>query len=338
MSIVETSTSFDENSMPNAIARLIDLVEQAYAVKVASLQPLNRLNDSSGKLICRVKLSGGHCFILRLYPAANAGDVAQGVAAMLLFLEEQDYPAERIIRPEEKAALVTTPDGSQLLMTTCVEGTPTDYSPTTLHALGATLGRLHALRPGSEVSLPLAAMRPVNEIPWAAGQLTRVEAQVPASLRSRYEMILAALHAVDYCEDLPRVLIHNDCFPGNSVCTAAGEVVLIDWEGAGFGPAVLDVGFLLISCESASPWTPPFPPDPKRVAAVIDGYCQHHRLAPSELDKLPDAIRFRSIVYGAVSFAETIASGEDEPNWWWWRYSAAEEVAERARKQFESYL
>src|SRR5262249_20875903 len=134
MSRVEIPTSSQENSIQGAPARLVDLVEKAYAVKVTSLQPLNMLNDSSGKLICRVKHAGGQCSILRLYPAANASDVAQGVAAMLLFLEEQDYPAERIIRSEEQATLVTTPDGSQLLMTTCIEGTPTDYSPTTLYA------------------------------------------------------------------------------------------------------------------------------------------------------------------------------------------------------------
>jgi len=51
---------------------------------------------------------------------------------------------------------------------------------------------------------------------------------------------------------------------------------------------------------------------------------------------LPDAIRFRAIVYGACSFAASIArDGKEDEDLWWWRYNAADEITERARKQFE---
>ncbi len=61
-------------------------------------------------------------------------------------------------------------------------------------------------------------------------------------------------------------------------------------------------------------------------------------LTPEELEYLPDAIRFRAIVYGACTFAASIARDgkEDEDLWWWRRYNAADEITERARKQFES--
>lgn len=183
-------------------------------------------------------------------------------------------------------------------------------------------------------------MLPANEIRFALGQITAVEQQVPAGLRGRYDTILSALHGVHDCEDLPRVVIHNDCHPGNSVRTPVGRVVPIDWEGAGFGPAVIDVGFLLVSCDTPSPWTPPLPPDPERVRAVVAGYCRRHLLAPAELDRLPDAMRFRSLVFGACSFAGTVRQGrrEEEGTWWWRRYQAVDELAARARSQFEKYL
>ncbi len=327
----------DRHEEAITIARLIDLVHKLYGFEVAALQALD---SESGKHIYQVEQANGRQWVLRAYPAMDDGNTVQNLVAMLLFLEEQGYPAERVVRSLEGDAVPIGHDGWQLLITSFIEGTRTDYSPASLRSLGAMLGRLHALQPLSTMVLPLAENRPATEIPWALGQLTSVAAQVPGHLQARYETLLAALHAIDFCEDVPRVVIHNDCHPANTVCTPTGEIVLIDWEGAGMGSAILDVGFLLISCDKPSLWTPKLEPDPRRIAAIIDGYCQHHLLTLPELNKLPDAIRFRSIVYGACSFAESISryGEEDESDWWWKRYIAAEEVAERARRQFEAYL
>src|SRR5229473_3326586 len=81
-------------------------------------------------------------------------------------------------------------------------------------------------------------------------------------------------------------------------------------------------------------------PDMRRIPAIVDGYCQYHLLTPTELDRLPDAIRFRTIVYGACSFASDILKygGVEKSPWWWALYNAAEEIAGRARKRFELYL
>jgi Ser/Thr protein kinase RdoA (MazF antagonist) len=183
-------------------------------------------------------------------------------------------------------------------------------------------------------------MRPTNEIAWATGRLLAVEPLVPMTLRPEYDRILAALRGVHDCEDLPKVIIHNDCHPGNAVQTADGTVVLIDWEGAGWAPAVIDIGFLLVSCDTESPWTPHFDPDSARVRAVIDGYCRYHLPAPAELDRLVDTMRFRTIVYGVVCFAEAIAEHgqRDDDTWWRPRYEAADELATRARALFEQHL
>lgn len=334
---MENVALLDRHEEAINIARLIDLVHKLYGFEVAALQSLD---SDSGKHIYQIEQASGQQLALRAYPAMNDGDTVQNLAAMLLFLEEQGYPAERVIRSLEGDAVSIVPDGWQLLITSFIEGTLTDYSPASLRLLGTMLGRLHALQPPSAAILPLAENRPATEIPWAMGQLTSVAAQVPGHLQSRYETLLAALHTIDFCEDLPRVVIHNDCHPANTVSTPTGEIVLIDWEGAGMGSAILDVGFLLISCDKPSLWVPKLEPDPRRVAAIIDGYCQHHLLTLPELNKLPDAIRFRSIVYGACSFAESISryGREDESDWWWKRYVAAEEVAERASGQFEAYL
>lgn len=327
---------------------LSDLIERHYGAEGVALQPLV---SESGKRIYRVGRTNGPPWVLRISEAMSNNAAVQDVATTLRFLEAQAYPAERIVRSVDQEHIVTTSDGWQLLMTTFIEGREgraTDYSPATLRLLGTRLGQLHALSLAPEhplaASLPLAEMRPAPEISWAFGQLASVAAKVPSKLQPAYDRVTAALHSIDPCEDLPQVLIHNDCHPGNSVYTPDGEVMLLDWEGAGLGPAVLDVGFLLISCDTESPWTLPPPPDPARVTAIIDGYCHYHRLTTAELERLPDAMRFRSLVFGAWSMAETIRRGDQgladdgqafASAWWWRRYLAADELAERARKQFE---
>ncbi len=296
------------------VVMLAELVKRYYGMQARLLHPLD---SESGKRMYRVERAWEQPRVLRAYPPESEDNI-QALVTVLAFLEQREYPAERLVRAED-GSFVVTHDGWRLLVTTFVEGSTVDYAPPTLRLLGATLGRLHALQPitTTPAALPLAQMRPVNEISWALSQITRVKAQVPEHLYARYDTLVAALHNIRLGEELPRVVIHN-------------------WEGAGLGPAVLDVGFLLSSCETESPWTPPLPPDPARVAAVVDGYYQYHTLTPAELEYLPDAIRFRAIVYGACSFAASIArDGKEDEDLWWWRYNAADEITERARKQFE---
>jgi hypothetical protein len=100
---------------------------------------------------------------------------------------------------------------------------------------------------------------------------------------------------------------------------------------------VLDVGFLFVSCDTRSRWTPHLDRNPACMPAVVDGYCRHRLPASAEFDGLVDAMRVRAIVHGAVSFAEAIAEpgrGDDEA-WWRERYQTSDELAACARARFE---
>lgn len=322
---------------------LADLLNQRYGAHVEALHSLSLGSRWAETRIYRVERAHGLAWIVRVYARASyAGDPAHHIA-VLRFLERHAYPTERLVAASDAAAFITT--AAQLvLVTTEVEGRALGYEPQQLYQLGEALGRLHALStPGTrsaDAPLGAAAMRPAPEIAWALEQLRSVAGSVPPPLRERYDALVAALRAVHDCEDLPGVVIHNDVHPANAVYTPDGHAVLVDWDGAGIGPAVLDVGFLLISCDTESPWTPPLPPNPARVAAVIDGYCRHHTLSARDLERLPDALRFRALVFGAGELSRVIAEGGqiDARPWWWARYLSADDVAARARACFERYL
>lgn len=310
-------------------------VQQLYGLTDVSL---HSLHSPSGKYICVVQ-SHNQKWVLRVFPPGN--DELSSVVDLLLLFEQTGYAAERIMRTIDNL-LTGSIDKWTILVTTFVEGVPLNHSADTLRQLGVSLGRLHSLSP--QAHLPTAQMRPRNEIAYATKQLESVFHQIPASLVHRYDELLGILHSVDFCEDLPHVIIHNDCHPGNAVYTPQNEVVLIDWEGAGLGSAVLDVGFLLVSSDGQAPWDQlsihDFKPDAELVQSIVDGYCQHRVLSSIELERLPDAIRFRSIVYGACSFAEKITKGSvvQDAEWWSTRLTIADELATIARKHFQKHL
>jgi Ser/Thr protein kinase RdoA (MazF antagonist) len=148
----------------------------------------------------------------------------------------------------------------------------------------------------------------------------------------------AACHELYRFHDAPRVLIHNDCHHWNSVSTPDGQVVLIDWEGAGLGPAVIDLGFAALSVDTGGIVAPIIPADPARLNALLAGYRQHHAPSAGELAHLADAIRFRTLVGACANLADAVRDGRPEAvePWWWQRCEMAEQIADRVRAALEA--
>ncbi|HUY75415.1 MAG TPA: phosphotransferase [Ktedonobacterales bacterium] len=308
---------------------LANMIEQFYGAEVFSCQVLSERESIT---TCRIAHAGGPDWVARFAREDNgSGERLSSMAPLLVWLEGQQYPAERIVRSVGGRSSILE-DGVMLIVTESVTGTALDYSPPTLRELGATLGRLHTL-PLPE-QLPLAAMRPATEIPWVSAQLATVATLTPPALQSRYDFLTQALHTLDPLDDLPQVILHNDCHPANAVRLSDGRMTLIDWVGAGRGAAIIDLGFLLASTVSVAPWTEPIAPNPERALAVAEGYARLRRLTPDELARLPDAIRFRSLVYGAAQLTDLIADGQtEEPlQGWWARYRMANEIARNVRQ------
>lgn len=317
------------------------LLAWRYGSRAVALRPLVR---DGGKSLYRVERAGQPAWLLRAAPTQASPAAFRKDAAVLALLERQAYPAPRVVSALD-GSVVTECEQRPVLVTTFIEGEPTGFSPAGLGRLGETLGRLHALPlpaptrtgPSEPGAVPPALMLPRPEFAAARAWLAEVRDAVPRTHRARHDRLEVACRAPDPLEGLPTVLIHNDCHPGNSIRTPDGRVVLIDWEGAGWGAAVIDIGFLLVSCEIAAFGLNRLPPDPRRVAAIVAGYCRHHRLTARGLDRLADAIRFRAVVACAGGLWRMIREGRasDGADWAWARYAAADEIADRAREHFE---
>ena len=91
--------------------------------------------------VFRIDRSDGDPWVARAFPPARPRAGVEGDAAILQFLERQNYPAERLAAGDA----VSDFDGSAVLVTQFVEGGQLPDSAEKFAMMGDLLGRLHAL-------------------------------------------------------------------------------------------------------------------------------------------------------------------------------------------------
>jgi Ser/Thr protein kinase RdoA (MazF antagonist) len=300
------------------------LVGELYSTEAARLHFFER-STSTERAVFQVKQPDGSAWIVRAYRqdipvpdwlgGCGTRDTREWLlsrAATLVRLAHLDYPAPRVI-PTRSRALVGQAEGWCTLATTFIEGTVAQPTLAQLRLLGGALGHLHML-PVADASQPPIGTSwwfAVLAVPIALAQLATVEQLVPAEWKPLYAGFHATLYSIQLRTDLPYTIIHGDSWAGNTIQTAADQVVQIDWEPSGLGPAVVDLARLLLAChyDLDPPPTELLEPDGRRIAAVMNGYQDQRQLSSAELEMLLEAIRFSIAVGGAWHFAMIAQQG-----------------------------
>ncbi len=236
--------------------------------------------------VFRVEKSDGQPWVARVFPAIRPLAQAHGDAELLRRLKQGGFPAERCAHPEPVSVLAD----QGVLVTEFVPGSPPDRKPRTVAILGALLGRLHA-RPGEGVR-PGGAW---HHLAVAGGPAEEIEAALTLLNSSGAPHRLSEeVRELDDCADLPHSLVHPDFVPPNAIQTAEGGLVIVDWTGAGRGPRLWSLGFLLFVAGARSL---------KLVDVVVSRYRRHTQLQPAELERLADAILARPLLMDCWSVA-----------------------------------
>ena len=154
---------------------------------------------------------------------------------------------------------------------------------------------------GLEPAAPARRARPARptsgrgprsaEIAAASRLLAQTAPRVPDVERAAFEALQAEVAGLDAADGLPEALIHPDFVLANVVATPGG-MVLVDWAGAGRGPRLWSLAFLLYA-EAAK--------EPRRAGAVLLGYREHVTLEAEELDRLAAVARARPLILSAWS-------------------------------------
>ena len=244
--------------------------------------------------IYRVDFSDGCSYVLRAF-RYDVKEVLLSQASLLMYLEQQAYPASRILHTISNDTVALYKNWIALMIS-YVDGALADFSPEHLTLLGAQLGALHAqsehiLSTIDSSTFPNSRLHP-SHIP--AQLFPPRVMQLPEELRELYEASVTTITTLLQATQLPITLLHGDCWPRNAVVADNGWLTLIDWDCAGLGPAVLDVGYLLLTCHLARPQLPVMHADPVLIAAVMRGYYQQRRLTGQELVVLREAVHFET--------------------------------------------
>jgi Ser/Thr protein kinase RdoA (MazF antagonist) len=243
--------------------------------------------------VFRVDRTDGPSWVARVFPATRHIAEVDADAAILQNLAAGGFPAERCADPRP----VSTLDGQAVLVTEFVPPAPALRPGQVFAILGGLLGALAknpatALRPGGAWHT-LTDGDPAAELRAARSLLDESKPRVPAEHRMLYDVLRGELADLTDFSNLPMAFVHPDFVPTNALPTADEGLVIIDWAGAGRGPRIWPLGFLLYAAGARSP---------KLVELVISRYRKHIELQPEELASLEDAICTRPIVLASWSF------------------------------------
>lgn len=283
--------------------RIARHLEATYGVTVAGLSELDLG-------VYRVDRADGPAWVARVFPAARPEIAAAGDAEILRFLALKGFQSERGVSAEPLSAM----DGQAVLVTEFVPGVPRAERGTAirenggLRRLGEMLGSLNSL-PAAEgpASRPggawhhLADGLPREEIQAAQALLAACGDGVAAADRPHYELLRRQLTEADYGDGLPEALIHPDFVFANVIASPDRGMVLVDWTGAGRGPRVWPLAFLLYA-EAVK--------NPPRARLVVEGYRRKVTLEPQEIDRIQALMPVRATVLAAWSFCLGRASAE----------------------------
>lgn len=231
----------------------------------------------------------GAPLVARLFSAARPHAAAEGDLAVLRYLAEVGFRAERPF-----GVGLTTHAGQSLIVTEFVKEAPRPKRPPyPIVRLGAMIGRLHGLEVPAGADRPSGALHHfaegtlADELLTVAEWLDSMEVHVPIDGGDTLENIRAAVDAADGGDGLPEAFVHPDPVPKNAVFTADGPV-LVDWASAGRGPRLPSMLLVLSSGWAAAPF--------------LKGYARHVPLTDQELDRLPELLFSRQLIRLAFRF------------------------------------
>jgi len=284
--------------------------------------------------VFRVDRHDGEPWVARAFPPARPRAGVEGDAAILRFLERQDYPAERLAAGDA----VSDFDDSAVLVTRFVEGVHLPEGAAKFAMMGELLGRLHALPYDDAVSRPGGASgedpsregTPRQDLLAALSFLDAVDTKVAPAERERFERLRDKVRSADDGHGLPEGLLHGNLLhaPDHAVLSKHGPVA-INWKASGRGPRLADFAYLIWGTGS---WNPRRP-DQERIHAAVSAYRRHVEPTGEELDRLEAVMYIRTLYLACFGCRRAVTKGQIFNEWGFIRpreYFSATAAATRA--------
>jgi Ser/Thr protein kinase RdoA (MazF antagonist) len=284
--------------------------------------------------VFRIDRKDGSPWVARAFPPARPRAGVEGDAAILGFLERQDYPAERLAADDAVSDL----DGSAVLVTRFIEGTQLPDGAAKFAMMGELLGRLHALPYDDSASRPGGASgedpsregTPRQDLLAALSFLDAVDTKVAAAERARFERLRDQVRSPDDGHGLPESLLHANLLhaPDHAIMSEQGPVA-INRKASGRGPRLADFAYLIWGAGS---WNPRRP-NQEWIDAAVNAYRRHVEPTDEELDRLEAVMYIRTLYLACFGYRRAITNGQAFNEWGFIRpreYFTATAAATRA--------
>jgi methyltransferase (TIGR00027 family) len=276
--------------------------------------------------VFKVRHAGGPDWIARVFPAERPAEVTRAEAELLKALRAVGFPAEPPAAPEP----VTMLDGQAVMVTELVPGRLIEVTSATARAMGELLAALHELeletpaaqRPGGGWHHLVLAGGPSDELAAIRRLVADSASRVPLGEEVQYAELVAALDRADDARGLPEALLHPDFVPYNLIGSRGGGYTLIDWAGAGRGPRLWSLAFLLWALRHSRA---------ADVNEALAAYTERIELTGEELERLGQVLLVRPLVFACWEFCTGRESLADLAGRLPGLRSRAERIAERTR-------
>ena len=266
--------------------------------------------------VFRIDRGDGSPWVARAFPPARPRAGVDGDAAILRFLERQDYPAERLAVDDA----VSDCDGSAVLVTRFIDGVQLPDDASKFAMMGELLGRLHALPYDDSAGLPGGSSgedpsregAPRQDLLAALAFLDAVDSKVAMAERGRFEQLRDQVRSADDGHGLPEGLLHGNLLhaPDHAVLSEHGPVA-INWKASGRGPRLADFAYLIWGTGS---WNPRRP-NQERIGAAVDAYRRYVKPADDELDRLAAVMYIRTLYLACFGYRRAITNGSAFSEW-----------------------
>jgi len=266
--------------------------------------------------VFRIDRGDGGPWVARAFPPARPRAGVEGDAAILRFLEQHRYPAERPAVDDP----VSDFEGSSVLLTRFVAGDELPDSAEKFAIMGDLLGRLHALPEDESIDRPGGASgedpsregTPRQDLLAALAFLDAVDTRVPDDERERFERLRARVRIADDGHGLPEALLHGNLLhaPDHVVLGDRGPIA-INWKASGRGPRLADLAYLLWGTGS---WNPRRPNE-ERIAAAVNAYRRHVEPTDAELERLEELMYIRTLYLTCFGYRRAISEGVKFREW-----------------------
>jgi Ser/Thr protein kinase RdoA (MazF antagonist) len=275
--------------MPPAIPFIKRLTITLYDLELRSMQSMAEV-EFDWRGIYRLHDSENKTWVLRVMQLPNVFEAFTETAYLLESLEQAHYPAPTV-RRTRAGDRVGWLDGWATLLLSYMDGTQIERAPAGLCSLAQTTARLHSLRFKPLRNLRYGRCHP-NTIVGTGNQLAQASGRVPARFQPFILDLYQAMLDLQKYKWSALTITHGDCWYQNAISTSNGNVVLVDWDNAGIGLPILDLGYLLLTSHFDVTQPLNVKPEEAIIRSILEGYQRERHMLYEETQLLEEAMHF----------------------------------------------